>query len=85
MMNNIFLGKFWHWALLAVATALLWYCGSTRLHVISFNSFIIAMIVGTTVLLFAIVRFHRLDEQVTRDKLVVQPFDPEAHKINTGD
>lgn len=85
MVSKIFLGKYWHWASLALATALLWYCGSSRLHVISFNSFIMAMIIGTIVLLFVIVRFHRLDEQVTRDKLVAQAFDPDAHKINTGD
>jgi hypothetical protein len=76
MLNRIFLGRFWHWLLLAIATTLLWFCGSKRLHVIEFNWFIIAMLAGTTAMLLAIVRFHREGEQVTRDKLVVQVFDP---------
>lgn len=70
MLGKIFLGKFWHWALLAVATALLWYAGSNRLHVIEFNLFVIAMLLGTIAGLFFILRFTRQGERVTRDPLV---------------
>ena len=79
MIGKIFLGKFWHWALLAIASVLLWFGGSKRLHVIEFNWFIIAMLVGTSAVLLTIIRFHRDSEQVTRDKLVVQEFDPDAN------
>ena len=78
MMKGFFLGKTWHWAVLVVAAALLWYCGSKRLHVIEFNWFIIAMLFGTAVAVFAIIRLHRGGEQVTREALLAQPFDPEA-------
>lgn len=84
-MNTIFLGKIWHWALLIVATGLLWFSGSSRLHVIEFNWFMISLLIGTIVIVFTILRFHRPDEQVTRDKLVMQPFDPEAHTRIDGD
>jgi len=70
MLGKIFLGKLWHWALLVVATALLWYAGSKRLHVIEFNWFVIAMLIGTIVGLLCIVRFTRPGEQVTRDRIV---------------
>ena len=70
MLGKIFLGKFWHWALLAIATALLWYGGMNRLHVIEFNWFIIAMLFGTVVLLLCILRFSRPGEQITRDPIV---------------
>ncbi len=78
MLKQIFLGRFWHWALLAIATLLLWFGGSRRLHVIEFNWFIIAMLIGTAAMLLAIIRFHRDGERVTRDELVVQTFDPDA-------
>ncbi len=78
MIGKIFLGKFWHWALLAIATALLWFGGSKRLHVIEFNWFILAMLAGTAAVLLTIIRLHRDSEQVTRDKLVAQEFDPDA-------
>ena len=78
MMDKLFLGKAWHWAVLVAAAALLWYCGSKRLHVIEFNWFIIAMLCGTAVAVFAIIRLHRDQEQVTREALVAQAFDPEA-------
>lgn len=75
MIGRIFLGKVWHWALVAVATGLLWFCGSKRLHVIEFNSFIIAMLLGTALAVLAIIWFHRPGEQVTRDQLVARDDD----------
>jgi hypothetical protein len=70
MLGKIFLGKLWHWALLVVATALLWLAGSNRFHVIEFNWFIISLLVGTVVLLLCILRFTRPGEQVTRDRIL---------------
>lgn len=70
MLGKIFLGKLWHWALLAAATALLWLAGNNRFHVIEFNWFIITMLVGTVTGLLCIIRFTSPGEQVTRDPIV---------------
>jgi len=70
-MKMLFLGKAWHWALIALAAGLLWWCGSQRLHVIEFNIFIISMLIGTAIAVAAVVFFHRPGEQVTRDRLVM--------------
>ena len=69
-MNKIFLGKAWHWAMIVIAAALLWLCGSNRLHVIEFNMFIIAMIAGTATAVAIVILLHKTGEQVTRDVLV---------------
>lgn len=70
MIAKIFLGKAWHWALLAVASTLFWFCGSRRLHVIEFNIFIMAVLAGTALAVVLIIWFHRPGEQITRDVLV---------------
>lgn len=75
MIGKIFLGKPWHWALIVIAAALLWFCGSKRLHVIEFNTFIISMLVGTALAVFAVIRLHRPGEQVTRDELIAHEDD----------
>ena len=67
MPTTIFLGKAWHWALLVIATGLLWYAGRQRLHVVEFNGFILAMLLGTAVMLLCILKFTRPGEQITRD------------------
>ena len=77
-MGKIFLGRSWHWAILAIASGLLWYCGSKRLHVIEFNTFIIAMLLGTAACVLTILWFHRDGEQVTRDELVEEPYDADT-------
>ena len=69
-MNKIFLGKAWHWLVLIASAGLLWFSGSQRLHVIEFNLFVIAMLCGTTVAIFAVICFHRPGDRVTRDALV---------------
>ena len=84
-MEQIFLGKAWHWVLILLAGGLLWYCGDNRLHVIEFNLFIIAMLVGTACALLAIVFLHREGEQVTRDPLVHHEFDPNEDTRLSGD
>lgn len=70
MLGKIFLGKLWHWALMAVATALLWFAGNNRFHVIEFNWFILTMLVGTIAGLLCIIRLTSPGEQVTRDRIV---------------
>ncbi|MEO0728958.1 MAG: hypothetical protein AAFY64_01090 [Pseudomonadota bacterium] len=75
MIGRIFLGKAWHWALFAVACVLFWYCGTQRLHVIEFNLFITAMIVGTAAVITAVLWAHRPGEQITREMLVASDSD----------
>ena len=70
MIGKVFLGKFWHWLLVIVVSALFWFCGTQRLHVIEFNVFVMAMIAGTTFVVGSIVLFHVPGEQITRDELV---------------
>lgn len=72
MIEKLFLGKAWHWVLLIAASVLFWYTGSKRMHVIEFNLFVILMLVGTAIAVFAVVWFHRPGEQVTRDVLVAK-------------
>lgn len=82
MIGKVFLGKPWHWALIAIAAGLLWFCGSKRLHVIEFNIFIIAMMLGTALAVFAVLWFHRPGEQITRDLLVAHDDD---HTLPSSD
>ena len=84
-MKTILLGKAWHWGVVIVATGLLWFCGSKRLHVIEFNTFIIAMLIGTAVAVLAVVWFHRPGEQVTRDALVANDEDGNDSTRIAGD
>ena len=75
-MGKIFLGKLWHWALLLLASGLLWYCGANRLHVIEFNLFILSMLLGTAASILGLVWLHKDGEQVTREVLIEHVFDP---------
>jgi len=68
-MREIFLGKVWHWVLLAAIAALLWWAGDAKLHVIHFNTFILSILAGSVVVILLVVRTTKPGEQVTRDKL----------------
>ena len=68
-MREIFLGKPWHWGLAIAVGALLWWAGSFRAHVIHFNSFLIALCIGSAAVLLAIVLTTREGEKITRDPL----------------
>jgi len=68
-MRELFLGKPWHWALLVVIAALLWWAGDMRVHVTDFNSFVIALIVGSFAVVLLLLRTTRPGETVTRDPL----------------
>lgn len=79
-MAKIFLGKPWHWLLLVATGALFWFCGTKRLHVIEFNLFVMALLVGTAFVVAIIVLLHQPGEQITRDELV--PADDSAEPIS---
>lgn len=81
MIGKIFLGKAWHWLLLVVTGTLFWFCGTKRLHVIEFNVFVMAMLVGTAFVVAAIVLLHKPGEQITRDELVPADDDDENSSI----
>ena len=68
-MRDIFLGKPWHWALLVLIIALMWMAGLKKLHVIEFNTFLVSLIVGTTMVIILVWRTTKPGEQVTRDVL----------------
>ena len=69
-MNRIFLGRWWHWAILVAITAALWFAGDKRMHVIEFNAFILALFGGIAVVVAVLLAGTRPGEQVTRDELL---------------
>ena len=68
-MRNVFLGKWWHWLLLAAATVLLWQAGKMKLHVVYFNTFVLLLLAGTVALLLILLLGTKPGERVTRDDL----------------
>ena len=68
-MRELFLGKPLHWALLALAVALLWWAGLQRLHVIHFNWFLTALGLGSAAAMIFVLKTSREHERVTRDPL----------------
>ncbi len=74
-MREVFLGKPWHWALLLAVSALLWWAGVAKLHVIHFNLFVLALLAGSIVVVLLVVRTTKPGEQVTREHL--QDGEPE--------
>lgn len=69
-MNRLFLGKWWHWAILVIIVGLMWFAGERKMHVIHFNFFVSMLFLGTLVALVVIVRGTDPQEQVTRDPIV---------------
>jgi len=67
--KHLFLGKWWHWLVLVVVTALLWIAGEQRLHVVHFNLFVVLLLVGSVAVLTLLLTTTKPGEQVTRDKL----------------
>ncbi len=70
MIKRVFLGPVWHWLLIIVGGASFWWLGSQRLHVIEFNLFVTAVLLGTAVCVFLILVRHTAGHQITRDPLV---------------
>ena len=71
-MSRIFLGRPFHWAILVLLILAGWLTGRERLHVIEFNTFIIALLLIAVVAILGILATSRPDERVTRD-----PLEPE--------
>ena len=82
-MRDIFLGKPWHWALLAGVALLLWWAGTQKAHVIQFNGFLIALAVGSLAIIVLILKTTKPDEQITREQLEPDPADEGESKEQT--
>jgi len=67
--SRIFLGKWWHWGILAASVAALWFAGHERVHVIHFNTFILSVLAATAIIVAILIAKTRPGEQVTRDRL----------------
>lgn len=79
-MKHIFLGKPLHWALLAVAFAILWVVGENHLHTSEFNLFaVITFLLGLGVTA-AMVLPHRRGERITRE-----PIELDGQDLPSGD
>lgn len=68
-MRDIFLGKPWHWGLIGLVAVLLWWAGSVKAHVIHFNTFLVALVIGSLAVIILILKTHTPGEQVTRERL----------------
>lgn len=71
-MHQIFLGKPFHWLIVAIVCAVLWWMGETRLHTRDFNLFLLILAILAAAAVFAILASTRFGERVTRE-----PLDPE--------
>jgi len=69
LIARLFLGRWWHWAVLASVWGALWLAGAERLHVIHFNAFVWLLLIGTAVILGLLLALTSPGEQVTRDPL----------------
>jgi hypothetical protein len=67
--SGIFLGRWWHWGILAASVAVLWLAGENRMHVIHFNAFVLGLLAVTAVVVAVVVFGARPGEQMTRDPL----------------
>lgn len=72
-MRDLFLGKPWHWFVLVLIAAVLWWAGGLRLHVTQFNFLIIALLVGSFTLLFLLLRTTLAGDAITREPLNEDP------------
>lgn len=68
-MGKLFLGKWWHWLVLAIAIGLLWQAGVTKMHVINFNTFVLVLLAGTIITVLLLIKGTRRGEQITREEL----------------
>ena len=68
-MSRLFLGKWWHWAIVVTCVGALWLAGHEKAHVVHFNGFILSLLAATAVVVAVIVAGTRPGEQVTRDPL----------------
>lgn len=78
-MSRIFLGRPVHWLIALVVITLGWFAGSERLHVTSFNVFLVLLIVGAVAVLALVILSSGVGEQVTREPIE----DPDAGANDT--
>ena len=69
-MRKIFLGKPWHWALIVVVSVVFWWAGGAKAHVIHFNQFVSAIMLGVVAVIVLLIRTTKPGDVVTRDELV---------------
>ena len=84
-MSRIFLGKWWHWGVLAASVAALWVAGAKRMHVIHFNAFILSLLCVTAIVIAILLARTRPGEQVTRDRLKLDPEDPAIEELRSDE
>ncbi|HAD86220.1 MAG TPA: hypothetical protein DCG48_02560 [Rhodospirillaceae bacterium] len=82
-MREVFLGKPWHWLMVAAAAGLLGLIGYFKVHVIHFNNFVWAVLAIGLLMVVLVLKTTRPDEQITRDPLP-DPDDP-ASTMETPD
>lgn len=71
-MQRIFLGKPFHWLIIAIICGVLWWMGADRLHTRDFNLFLLILAVLAAAAVIAILVSTRQGDRVTRE-----PLDPE--------
>ncbi len=79
-MREVFLGKPWHWAMVVCVAGLLWWAGADKAHVIHFNSFLMALAIGSFALIVLILKTHKPGEQVTREPLLPDDQEDSEHE-----
>jgi hypothetical protein len=82
--SRIFLGRWWHWGILASSVAVLWVAGAKRMHVIHFNAFILSLLCVTAIVVAILIARTRPGEQVTRDRLKLDSEDPGIEEPRSG-
>ena len=68
-MSRLFLGKWWHWAMLVACVGALWLAGHEKLHVVHFNAFVLSLLAGAAVVVAVLIAGTRPGERVTREPL----------------
>jgi len=68
-MGKYFLGKPWHWLLLALVFVPLIVLGEWHVHISQFNTYVVLLIALVALMLALIVVPHKPGEQITRDPL----------------
>lgn len=68
-MGQLFLGKWWHWLLLAIIAGLLWQAGAVKMHVTHFNWFVMLILAGTIIGIIVLIKTTKSGEQITREEL----------------
>ncbi|NNF79686.1 MAG: hypothetical protein HKN05_16815 [Rhizobiales bacterium] len=79
-MREIFLGKPWHWGMVMTVAAVLWWAGASKAHVIHFNTFLVALAVGSFAVILLILRTHKPGERVTREALLPEDVEDAEDK-----